>query len=468
MNVTAVRKILKKFVKVTGNAKEASDFLAYEAESCHFWNSSNDDLTDRIEELFTSKYSGGDRHRAMRRLRLRNFKSETFHTSALIAGLFWGSSAVGIVYLLISSGRYPLHISALLFLPFMALGLFSLNSYVFKSSYVNYRFVFQFDKRTALHECQYFALTGLLAFTFVFTTIVATSSSKMLLVLPLIVALIVALDPFPWPWLWPHSRFWMLKTLFRIFSAPLFSVEFKDFFVNDHLISLSPFFQGVLRSSGLASDHVSVKLIPIVPYIPRILQCFRRYFDTKMPLNLLNSLKYSFITITIVIKCFVSNQKIVLTLLQCTCSLFSLYWDNVMDFGFLQLDAKNILLRNELVVFRYKAIYYYMLLFNVLARFTWIVPAYYGKSGEMVTFTLALIEVVRRFHWSFLRIEYEHLNNCNSFRAVDNLKIVRSDDLFYKDMVYESRGEKELQANNSEGQEEEDHDYEFTELIDSV
>ena len=480
LNVTAVKKILKKFVKVTGNAKDASDFLTSEAECCNFWNSSkiSDDLTDKIEEMFTVKYSGGDRHRAMRRLRLRNFRSETFHSSALFAGCLWGTSIGGIVYALFCG--YPsnyLYILGSLFLPFLALGLFSLNSFIFKYSYVNYRFVFQFDKRTALHECQFFALTGLLAFTFVFTSISvlnrANTSKTLLLPLPLLSTLIVFLNPFPWPW--PLSRLWMIKTLFRIFSAPLHPVVFKDFFINDHLISLGLFFHGLLRSFGLETDHVTVKLIPILPYIPRILQCIRRYYDTKIRLNLLNSLKYSLVSLTILLKSTLHGQRAVLNVFQCLSTLFSLYWDNVMDFGFLQFETKNILLRNDLVVFRYKAVYYYVMVYNVLARFTWIVPSYYEKNSDVITFSLALIEIIRRFHWSFLRIEYEHLNNCNSFRAVEDLKVVtRTDDLFYKDMVYESRdpiegiSQEEDEATGSLGDQKIDHEYEYTELIDSV
>ena len=62
-----------------------------------------------------------------------------------------------------------------------------------------------------------------------------------------------------------------------------------------------------------------------------------------------------------------------------------------------------------------------------------------------MTLLLSTIEIIRRFHWSFLRIEYEHLNNCNSFRAVDDtIKIDKGEngrtaDLFYKDMVSESK-----------------------------
>lgn len=160
-------------------------------------------------------------------------------------------------------------------------------------------------------------------------------------------------------------------------------------------------------------------------------------------------------------------QSVLLNIFQCSSTFFSLYWDTVMDFGFLQTDSKNLFLRNELVVFPNKIVYYYMILFNLAARFTWIIPVYllFIKDNELMSLALAVIEIIRRFHWSFLRIEYEHLNNCNSFRAVEELK-VRTDDLFYKDMVHESRDQIEgiIQDVDSDTK----GDYEYTELVDSV
>ena len=133
--------------------------------------------------------------------------------------------------------------------------------------------------------------------------------------------------------------------------------------------------------------------------------------------------------------------------LQGISTLFSLYWDLVMDFGLLQdtKDWKSFLLRDQLVVFPYKFIYYYVIIFNCLSRFTWIIASKHNNSG-FINLACALIELLRRFHWTFLRIEYEHLNNCNLFRAVDDLKVPevegiqnRTADLFYKDMVSESK-----------------------------
>lgn len=478
LNVTAIKKILKKFIKITANSKMATEFMMGEAEASYFWIRSTilDDLSDKIEEIFKVSFSGGDRHRAMRSLRVRNFKSEVFHASALISGFFWGLSIAGIIY--ISTLGYPkehLYILFSLYLPFLAIGLFSINEYVFKSSYVNYRFVFQLDKRSALHECQYFALTGVLSFTFIFSSIfVADCQDTRMLSLPLIIALVLVLNPFPW--LWPRSRLWILKTLFRIFSAPFHTVLFKDFFVNDHLISLGLFFQGILKCFGLDSGNIAVKIVPIAPYVPRILQCLRRYHDTRIILNIFNALKYSIALIIILLKP-AFQYSIIMTIAQCTSSIFSLYWDIVIDFGFLQkYNFKNILLRRQLVVFRYKIIYYYIIIFNIVSRFTWTANIIYKKPDDFILLIQAMIEVIRRFHWSFLRIEYEHLNNCNAFRAVDDLKVeqVATDDLFYQDMVNQKNDiiEQLATCEDKETQEPDENkdsnmDYEFTD-IDSI
>lgn len=484
LNVTATRKILKKFIKVTGNSKMATDFLMSEAEVSFFWTRSTmlDGLSDKIEELFTISFSGGDRHRAMRSLRVRNFKSESFNSAAVIAGFLWGLSIGGITY--ISTAGYTkknLCILFSLYLPFLAMGLFSINEYIFKASYVNYQFVFQLDKRSALHECQYFALTGLLSFTFIFTSFfVANCQNVQMLLLPLIIALIIFFNPSPW--LKPRSRLWIIKTLFRIFTAPFHTVLFKDFFINDHLISLSLFFQGIVKCFGFESEHIAVKISPIVPFVPRILQCLRRYHDTKLKLNAINALKYGIILIILILQSTLP-YSIILTAAQCVSSLFSLYWDIVIDFGFLQKDnLKNILLRRQLALFRYKIFYYYIIFFNVISRFTWTVRIISKNPEESVQIILAMIEIIRRFHWSFLRIEYEHLNNCDAFRAVDDLKVeqVITDDLYYKDMVNERRdmfqgrigktnedndmGEIQEQDDNNEM----DNDYEFTEIIDGI
>ena len=463
LNITAVHKIVKKFVKITGSEAEARKLLS-EAESSRFWSQPNDldHISSQIEALFTSKYAGGDRHRAMRRLRLRNFKNESYHSAALLAGILWTSTLAVILYIFTyfyqnTSGNLLFYIYASHFLPFIALGLFSINAVIFKKVFINYIFVFQFDKRTALHECQYASLVGLFAFTFVTTALLVfkyadTESIKpSICLMPLMSVLLVFLNPTPWPWY--SARLCIIKTCLKIFSAPFFPVIFKDFFINDHLISQAHFFQGILMAFNFNMNDWSVKAIPIIPNLTRTLQCLRRFMDTKVKLNLLNASKYTLSMIVLVLRSISipTSKRTWIDVLQALSSLFSLYWDMVMDFGLLQTtrDYRNILLRDQLIVFPYKTFYYYVIVFNCCSRFAWILSNYPFLSKNTMTLLLSTIEIIRRFHWSFLRIEYEHLNNCNSFRAVDDtIKIAegengRTADLFYKDMVSESKSDHE-------------------------
>lgn len=478
LNVTAVRKILKKFVKVTGGEVAARAFQG-EVETFQFWANETvlDALSTRIEELFTLKYSSGDRHRAMRRLRLRNFKNESFHSAAMFAGIFWSLTVAFSVYIATvfhARNSQLIHIYASHFLPLLAFGLFSINSFAFKRSFVNYRFIFQFDKRSALHECQYAALTGLFAFTFVASSLIVliirngddSFNGPSINFIPLLSVLLVLLNPSPWPWY--SARLWIIKAALRIPSSPFFPVTFKDFFINDHLISQAYFFQGILLAFNVESVHWAIKLVPIIPNLTRTLQCLRRYKDTKIMLNLLNTSKYSLAIFIIILRAIFSSKKTSIDILQAASSLFSLYWDIVMDFGLLQVtrDYKSFLLRDQLVVFPYKIVYYYMLLFNCVGRFMWVFSSNTLLSQNDTSLLLAIIEILRRFHWSFLRIEYEHLNNCNSFRAVDDTKRIpeeeegRTADLFYKDMVSESKP-----LDDKEGNDEivDEYDYEMTE-----
>lgn len=455
LNATALRKIIKKFHKVTGTVE-------FVVASSPAWKESRllDQLTRDIEDLFTSKFADGDRHRAMRRLRLRNFRNESFHSAAYFAGLFWGSTTLMVIYTTTITRSSTLYSLAGQFGLFLALGLFSLNTLIFKRSLINYRFVFQFDKRTALHECQLAALSGLLAFTFVATGLImlrVSNINQWTRLIPLLVTGCVFFNPTSW--LWSSARFWMIKRAARIISAPFSSVEFPDFFITDHLISQVAFFQGSINSDNLIS-----KIIMIIPNTTRTLQCLRRYRDTKIRLNILNASKYSLNILVIVMRTVLSSPHWTLDLVQAASSLFSLYWDLVMDFG---LMNDRFLLRKQLVIFPYKFVYYYVIIFDSLARFSWLLR-YQKILSVNVNLIISFIEIMRRSQWSLLRIEYEHLNNCNSFRAVPETKSDgdegegRTADLFYKDMVTEDitsdRGDEEELLIQEDEEEEEEED----------
>jgi xenotropic and polytropic retrovirus receptor 1 len=448
LNAMASGKIIKKFTKVTGHADQRVVQMILSTGVI-------DRVGQEIEDIFTSKFTSGDRHGAMRQLRIRNLGHETFHTSAMIGGFLWGLSAAGVAHLYFVQ-KNAFYIQMISMFPLLTIGLFSLNIFLFKGAFVNFRFVFQFDKRSVLHECQYLALTGSLVISFVIGAIM-TVYLKGPPFVPLLVTLLVSVNPFgPWK----SARWWFFECIARILTAPFHPVLFKDFFVADHLVSLTGFFQFIPRVLNVSSSEglVNFKLaIGIFPVCLRILQCARRFMDTRIKINLLNALKYCLVMVCVIMRSVFDDAGgvkmfIVISCLQFVSTLFSLWWDFAMDFGILSLR-----LREQLCFLR--PVYYYVLIFDCCGRFVWVWGGLFSRAkvkddGDLVL--LALIELIRRFNWSLLRIEFEHLNNCNAFRAVEDFKLPEgvvgtTADLYYNDMLKASDGSLIVNENQSEG-----------------
>jgi xenotropic and polytropic retrovirus receptor 1 len=59
---------------------------------------------------------------------------------------------------------------------------------------------------------------------------------------------------------------------------------------------------------------------------------------------------------------------------------------------------------------------------NVVLRLAWIESVMRINLGavehRLVDFTLASLEIIRRGHWNYYRLENEHLNNVGKFRTM--------------------------------------------------
>uniref|UniRef100_A0A0V0HC74 Putative ovule protein n=1 Tax=Solanum chacoense TaxID=4108 RepID=A0A0V0HC74_SOLCH len=102
-------------------------------------------------------------------------------------------------------------------------------------------------------------------------------------------------------------------------------------------------------------------------------------------------------------------------------TVYQLYWDFVKDWGFFNLKSKNFLLRDELIL-KNKSIYYASIALNLVLRVAWVETVMHFNvrlfESRLLDFFLASLEVIRRGHWNFYRLENEHLNNVGKFRAV--------------------------------------------------
>lgn len=68
----------------------------------------------------------------------------------------------------------------------------------------------------------------------------------------------------------------------------------------------------------------------------------------------------------------------------------------------------------------------------MVLRVAWVVTVMQFRIGiiksRLLEFFLASLEVVRRGHWNFYRVENEHLNNVGKFRAVKAVPLPFRDD----------------------------------------
>ncbi|KAK1395401.1 EXS domain-containing protein [Heracleum sosnowskyi] len=130
-------------------------------------------------------------------------------------------------------------------------------------------------------------------------------------------------------------------------------------------------------------------------YYCRAMQCARRWFDEADANHLANLGKY-------------------------------LYWDFVKDWGLLNPKSKNPWLRDELIL-KNKSIYYISIALNIVLRFAWLETVMKFNLGiiesRLLDFFLASLEVIRRGHWNFYRLENEHLNNSGNYRAVKEVPL---------------------------------------------
>nr|XP_058964311.1 solute carrier family 53 member 1-like [Pocillopora verrucosa] len=243
------------------------------------------------------------------------------------------------------------------------------------------------------------------------------------------------------------ARFWLLRAIWRVLTAPFHHVGFADFWLADQLNSLVVAILDMeYMSCFYALDYYSVQdrskcgsklygLRPLIACLPawwRFAQSLRRYDDTKQKFpHLANAGKYSttffvvfFSTVATTHKENTGKQQMDFYFLFWIFSAFisSCYtyvWDVRMDWGL--MDSSHGYLRAKLL-FKRLGFYYFALVSNLFLRLSWVLTVSVGEAGlfhsEVLTALLAVLEVFRRFVWNFLRVENEHLSRLKG--AVDH------------------------------------------------
>ncbi|KAI5074286.1 hypothetical protein GOP47_0010247 [Adiantum capillus-veneris] len=466
LNVTAFSKILKKYDKKTG--RDASVVYMKVVEDAYFHSSDKVlKMMDGLEKIFIEIFTDGNHKRAM--ALLRPVPKSASHKVTFFLGLFTGFSLACLVAFfalldlkwiqatdnslqnaknLYLSAIYPLF--SIMALVLLHLCLYAWNLYSWREKRVNYAFIFGLPPGLEIKYRELLIIAMGLA-TLVTATLLVhfmiytdVTSNLLTAIMPfsiLVVFLLLLLCPLNI--CYRSTRFFFLTCLKHIVLAPFYKVVMVDFFLADQLTSQMYMFRNVEyvlcysifghfkegNIDSCTSDNLDFLIIAyvvsMVPYWWRLAQCIRRWIDERNPEHITNGVKYFSALVAAGVALTYNHQKTttwlaIFIVISSVVAVYQLYWDLYKDWGLLRSGSKNYLLRDQLML-RRKSLYYASMGLNTILRFAWLQSVtqmkFFGVDRHFTNWFFASLEVVRRVHWNFYRLENEHLNNVGNFRA---------------------------------------------------
>ncbi|XP_063369071.1 solute carrier family 53 member 1 [Cydia amplana] len=491
LNYTGFRKILKKHDKLL-NGTNGAQWRAEHVETSHFYtNKDIDRLISDTEATVTNELEGGDRQKAMKKLRVPPLGEQQSPWTTFKVGLFSGSFIVLFITVVLSAlfheggtdnfkTAFRLYRGPFLLVEFIFL--IGINVYGWRSSGVNHVLIFELDPRNHLseqHLMELAAIFGVVWALSILSFIYSANLSIPPFVNPLaLVIIMLAFLVNPLKMFRHEARFWFLRISGRILAAPFMPVLFADFWLadqwNSFVVAFLDFHYLVafyvaggdwFKVNDIASSATPLNafestkwfiitraLVSIVPAWTRFAQCLRRYRDSREAFpHLLNAGKYSttfFVALFTTLRLFYADNYIdqydnpflyAWFVCQLISSLYTYTWDVKMDWGLFSCPptAENRFLREEIVY--NPGFYYFAIVEDFVLRFIWIVSFLLTDNGyvsnETMVSVLAPLEVFRRFIWNFFRLENEHLNNCGKFRAVRDISVAPLDSSDQADII---------------------------------
>ncbi|XP_072379362.1 solute carrier family 53 member 1-like [Diabrotica undecimpunctata] len=471
LNFTGFRKILKKHDKLL-NVDYGARWRVEHVEGSFFYlNKDIDRLIHETETAFTQELEGGDRQRAMKRLRVPPLGEHQSPWTTFKVGLFSGALIVLLISVILSGvfrGRDDWIIVIRLYRgPFLViefLFLWGINIYGWRSSGVNHVLIFEMDPRNHLSEQHIIEMAAI--FGVIWSISILTFLYSEQLTIPAYanpLALMVIMFVFilnPTRTFRHEARFWALRVIGKVFMAPFCYVSFADFWVADQLNSLITFFTDMQYficfyitndswSVGKDANYCVANFLGLRAFVAclppwfRFAQCLRRYRDTKEAFpHIANAVKYATSFFVVIFSTlnkifddkFESGENPFFYLWIGSSLISSCYaytWDIKLDWGLFDAKAGDNKFLREEIVYSSTWFYYFAIIEDFILRFGWAFLISMTEMGfavehSMVTI-LAPLEVFRRFMWNYFRLENEHLNNCGKFRAVRDISVAPLD-----------------------------------------
>nr|GMD54065.1 phosphate transporter PHO1 homolog 3-like [Ipomoea batatas] len=472
LNTLAFSKIMKKYDKITSR-KASRSYLEMVDKSYLGSSDEVSRLMERTEATFIKHFANGNRRKGMSVLRphVKREKHRITFFLGEIVRLFSGCSLALIVAIIVSirarnllqhqgsdqfmENIFPLY--SLFGFIVLHMLMYAGDIYFWRRYRINYPFIFGFKQGSELGYREVLLLASgifVLALAAVLSHLdmemdPVTRSYKVLTEsVPLILISVLLIITFcPLNIVYRSSRFFLIRCAWHCICAPLFKVTLPDFFLADQLTSQvqairsfefyicyygwGNFRQRLNKCQDSDVYEIFYIIVAAIPFVVRLLQCLRRFFEEKDNSQGLNGLKYFTTVAALVLRTLYELKKG--TTLRVLAAAFSgittianTYWDIVRDWGLLQRNSKNPWLRDKLLVPN-KAVYFAAIVVNIILRLVWMqmilgfkVPFLHRKA---MTAVVACLEIIRRGIWNFFRLENEHLNNVGKYRAFKSVPL---------------------------------------------
>ncbi|KAG8214697.1 EXS family-domain-containing protein [Butyriboletus roseoflavus] len=395
VNLTGFRKALTKYEKIT-KISVMDAYVKEKVEPSAFGSGTMVSvMLKEVETLFARQFEHGDTKKAMNRLRVGS-SSKTHHSSIFRSGLWLGlafPAIAGASYLCFQEhtrGSLPswnilVYIYSVFVIPVFLALLIGINVLVWAETKISYVFILRLDLRSRLDHREYFELPSFLLCTLAYAFWFSLAQIGPSMLWPLIwlaLALVVMFNPLR-SFMWGPTRRWIIKTIAKLGASGVWEAEFADIWLGDQFCSLAyslsnlyfvgcfytqfsisllssayaPHAQEAWLRCGSAQNWGWYYVLGMLPFMIRCVQSLRRYWDSRLPSQLINAGKYAMGMISYFFYCYwryrmsprTGNSYILWCFTASANAIYGCVWDFTMDWGMCKPRARYPLLRPELV-----------------------------------------------------------------------------------------------------------------------